>query len=136
MPDHRIRLRGPWEVVHLEPNPEGVSRITLPTNSLPSTDQPLRILRRFGRPPRLSESDLTPCRIEIEDAPGLIQITFNDESLPLPESNTGSTPGTFHFSVNQKLQARNMLVLTISAAPSRPVWSHPWGSISLVFEGG
>ena len=129
MPDHTIRLRGPWLLIDPEA-PEGPPRrLALPATAAPEMPGPLLRLRRsFARPPRLAGP--IACRLIVEDLPGLRAVVLNGRDLPLsPDVAEPTEP----WDIGHWLRPRNLLELLVAppiASESRGLW----GSIALVFE--
>lgn len=129
MPGHLIRLRGGWEW-QLPPGGLGmVRRVTLPTRWTTGLSGPIRLVRRFGRPP--SDPRIEFIELEIRDVPGLKSARLN--GIELAEN----APGSWAQSVliEQDLTERNELVLEVDLdliEESR--MTEPWGSVALMIR--
>ena len=133
MPEHLIRLRGPWELLdEAAVGPEAIRRIDLPIEILPGSDRPLRLRRRFGRPVRFRPG--LACWLRFEDVPGLVQVTLNGEPLAtVPGDDVPSIDGS-DVPIGSRLLPRNVLELTVAPGPPRQTEAgRPWGAIALVF---
>jgi hypothetical protein len=136
MPEHLIRLRGPWDLLDRPGPPDDrASRISLPTNSFPESDRPLILRRRFGRP-ALLDGQLA-CRLRAEHVPGLIRMTLNGEVLFEPAGEPRDLAGSLELDleVGPLLKIRNVLELTVDPRPDGAGPAEPaWGSFALVFD--
>lgn len=134
MPEHLIRLRGPWDLLE-DPSPADrrASRISLPTHFFPDADRPLILRRRFGRP-ALIDGQL-PCRLRAEQIPGLIRMNLNGETLSEPADSPEAKGELLEVEVGPLLTIRNVLELTVDPRRAAAGLSEqPWGSIALVFD--
>jgi hypothetical protein len=126
MPEHRIRFRGGWEFRALESDSDDDLRVTLPVVWPPEIKGPIRLTRRFGRPP--IDSAVESARLELRGVPGLRSLHLNGVDLgPLPA-------GVVDWSVPlESLEARNTLTLVV-VADDIPPDEIPggWGSIALL----
>lgn len=133
MPEHLIRLRGPWQLWDSVDRPEGPSRIVLPIDSLPSSSGPIRLQRHFGRPARSAES--VSCRLRCRDVPGLRSIRLNDELLAEPSPADLGPTASIEVPIPGSLLQRNILELVVDPGQARSFPStSPWGSVCLVFN--
>ncbi|RUL88424.1 hypothetical protein [Tautonia sociabilis] len=132
MPDHLIRLRGPWELLP-GPGPDAdappsPSRLDLPADSPPLALRPCRLRRRFGRPLRLPPG--SSCRLRVEHLPGLVRVALNGRILV-----DGPPDSTLELPLPDDLLPRNLLELTLAPSAAIPSASSlPWGVVTLVFE--
>ncbi len=133
MPEHLIRLRGPWELRTSTDSSAPSARVVLPTESLPVTEQPIVLLRHFGRPARVSESP--SCRLRCESVPGVFRIRLNGELLTERSSSDPYSTDPIEVPIPGPLRLRNQLELSVlPPADHFPSSAQPWGSILLVFE--
>lgn len=133
MPEHLIRLRGPWELIDPQAPESQPSRLALPAERLPSTGGPLLLRRRFGRPARIDGRP--PCSLRAEAVPGLLRIRLNGVDLPRPDAGQGGAAGAFEAAIGPLLRVRNLLELEVDPGPaSRTGAGLPWGSIALAFD--
>lgn len=132
MPEHLIRLRGPWEFrFPTDPGIEPI-RLSLPADALPIAPNPMTILRQFGRPARGSAS--MTCSLRCESVPGLLTVHLNGEPLieRSPENALSTDP--IEVPIATPLRPRNRLELTVlGKAASFTSPERPWGSVALVF---
>ena len=122
MTEHHIRFRGAWELLELGPGRSAPRPVTLPIAWPPEFAGPIRLTRRFGRPP--IDPALESIRLELKAVPGLRSVTLNgaelgpiggvDRDIPLPSA----------------LPARNTLTLEVVPGPPGP--DGGWGAIALV----
>jgi hypothetical protein len=134
MPEHPIRLRGPWDLLE-DPGPADrrASNITLPTRFFPEVDSPLILRRRFGRPARLDGQ--IACRLRAEHIPGLICMSLNGETLSELADDSEGKGELLEVEVGPLLRIRNVLELMVDPRQAASGLSdQPWGSISLVFD--
>lgn len=122
MSDHRIRLRGGWEM--LEPDePKSPPRlVTLPIALEPRSTGRLVFVRRFGRPAH--DPAQQQVALVLERVPGLARIRLNGRDRPL-------LPIDRFVLENLELAERNVLVLEVepetTGAPR-----DDWGHVALV----
>jgi len=125
VPEHRIRLRGAWELHDLDEGDGPATPLTLPV-AWGSQDFPrrLRLVRKFGRP-RASR-----VRLVLEDVQGLRSAALNGRPLALESSSSG------RFDVElPPLDERNVLALeVVVGSPGGP--EAPWGRIALAIDEG
>lgn len=112
---HRIRLRGPWNLVSLvEP---GESRIVrLPENWCELGVGVFRFSRHFGGLPRLDAHER--CWILLSDATGVCSIALNEHAL-----NAAGENREMEFDVTQHLHDRNTLSIEAATDGAKPAWS-------------
>jgi hypothetical protein len=141
MTEHRIRLRGGWDVRALDGIPGELSRLTLPIRWDFERPRRLRLTRRFQRPPlpvltlRGSHPAGQPeLVLVLEDVPGIVSLELNGES-PV---HVGRERTCYEIPLGQ-LPQRNRLDLEIETpcAQDRTGGDVPeWGSIALVIRDG
>jgi hypothetical protein len=135
MPEHRIRFRGGWESRTVEGDPGEVRRLTLPFASHTEIGGPIRLDRRFGRPP--IDKAVESVSLELRAVPGLRSVHLNGFDLgPLPADVIDWTVPRLAM-----LEARNTLSLeVVPGLASAEETQGGWGWIALVVssegEGG
>lgn len=119
---HRIRLRGPWEVLSSSDHPEeAIVRVRLPCRWKSAFGEAscIRIVRRFGHPAELSPDEHVWLVIETE-IPG--NLSVNGEQIQ------ACPPGNRRFDVTGRLNERNRIEVALvrpadQTDPSLPeVW--------------
>jgi hypothetical protein len=137
MTEHRIRLRGGWEVRALDERPGEVKRLTLPIRWDFERPRRLRLTRRFQRPPLQALSPLgsrpaghPELVLVLEDVPGIVSLELNGESTVYvsPEQTCYQVP-------LGRLPQRNQLELEIETPCANDRTGgdvREWGSIALV----
>ncbi len=132
MPEHLIRLRGPWEFrFPTDPGIEPI-RLPLPSDTLPVARDSMTILRQFGRPARGSAS--MACRLRCESMPGLLTVHLNGEPLIERSAENALSTDPIEVPIPSPLRLRNRLELTVLGnAASFASPERPWGSVALVF---
>lgn len=123
MPEHKIRLRGPWEAVDLDAPSGEPFRLSLPIDRLDG-DAPrrLRLVRRFGCP-RSAES----LRLTLENVEGLESVSVNDEPLTWRADDSGALVVDL-----PPLGERNTLRLEAVIEPGIPEGAPAWGKVAIV----
>ncbi|MEW4567861.1 hypothetical protein AB1L88_08335 [Tautonia sp. JC769] len=135
MPDHLIRLRGPWELRFSADSPSDArhaTRIGLPADAIPEDPLPITLSRRFGRPIRVSRTQ--PCRLRCASVPGLLAIRLNGDPLfeRPPEAALATDP--IELAIPGALRDRNLIEFTVLGLAARLASPNtPWGSVVLVF---
>jgi hypothetical protein len=127
MSEHRIRLRGAWELLARGGGYASLSRLSLPARWPDELAGPIRLIRRFGMPP--IDPATEAISLELLGVPGLGRIDLNGVELPL------APPGSVDWVVRPvgPLLARNTLTLDVELDPSnRPEKAEGWGTIALV----
>jgi hypothetical protein len=123
VPEHRIRLRGGWELQDLDAG-GAASPLALPVTwgSQPFPRR-LRLVRRFGRPKS------GRVRLVLEDVEGLRSAELNGEPLAIDVSS----PGRIDVDL-PPLDERNTLALevVVGESPGRP--ATPWGIVALSID--
>lgn len=123
MPDHKIRLRGPWGAVDLDAPFSEPFRLSLPIDRLDG-DSPrrLRLTRKFGRP-RSAES----LKLTLENVEGLEALSVNDEPLTWRIDDSGTLVVDL-----PPLRERNTLRLEAMIGPPLPEEAPVWGEVAIV----
>jgi hypothetical protein len=121
--EHRIRLRGGWELIEVRGAARSVSRIELPLRSSREFSGRLSLRRRFGRPPM--EEGGADVRLRLDQVPGLLCARLN--GLELGPGSSGAPP---HELPLPDLLPRNELVLELVGT----TLAEGWGEVSLVFR--
>jgi hypothetical protein len=126
MPEHRIRFRGGWESSVADGDHGGASRLILPVVWPPGIVGPIRLTRRFGRPP--IDPTVESVWLELSGVPGLQSLRINGVELGMPRA------GVIDWTVRlESLEARNTLTLAVDLgqvlAEER---LGGWGSIALL----
>jgi hypothetical protein len=127
MPEHRIRLRGAWELLAQGGWDAPITRRSLPTTWPVDLAGPIRLIRRFGMPPIDPASEALS--LEFLAVPGLVRIDLNGVELPFPPA------GSVDWVVRSvgPLLARNTLTLDVELGRTdRPEKAEGWGTIALV----
>lgn len=126
MPGHRIRLRGAWELSDGRRG-DATRKLSLPTHRRGDLDGPIRLTRRFGKPP--IDPSLEVISLELLGVPGLARIEWNGLELPLPPGRRVD----WVVPLDGPWLARNTLTLDVELDPSDRVESaEGWGTIALV----
>ena len=127
MPEHRIRLRGAWDWHGIEGEAEFARRADLPADWPDDLAGPLRLLRRFSRPPL--DPGREAARLELANVPGLVAVRLNGVDLgPVPAGDRD-----WIIPLGDGLLPRNSLVLEVDLPPG-PEARRGWGSIALVIS--
>ena len=127
MNEHRIRLRGGWELRPVFPAESEPERLTLPVRWEPRDRRRMVLTRRFGRPPLEPGSRVF---LQMDQVEGLVSLSFNGDSIfpVLPE--------TTRYEIElPPLAARNILVLEIELndpAGETTGAGDEWGQIALL----
>jgi hypothetical protein len=123
--EHPIRLRGGWEWEGPGAPPGGGPRVALPMAWPPGIAGPIRLVRRFHRPPIDPAAEALVLRLE--EVPGLSAVWLNGLLLARPPAGTSA----LSLDLEPGLPDRNVLTLEIDpiAATGR---ASPWGAIALV----
>jgi hypothetical protein len=127
MPEHRIRLRGAWELLARAGGYVPIGRLSLPARWPGDLAGPIRLIRRFGMPP--IDPTTEALSLELLSVPGLGRIDLNGVEMPLPP------PGSVDWVVRPvgPLLARNILTLDVEIDRSdRQEKAGGWGTIALV----
>ena len=125
MPDHRIRIRGPWDRSTIGGDGAGPpGRVSLPCPGPGELSGRFRLIRRFGRPPH--DPARESLRLDLADVPGLLRVTLNGVDRPLAPA--GGPP--WSIPIDEPLPDRNVLALDVDFAGVEG-FAAPWGSISL-----
>lgn len=122
MPEHRIRLRGGWELEDPDAGAKASVMMALPVvwDASPSPRR-LRLVRRFGRPRS------NRVRLVLENVEGLRSASLN--GLPL----TFEGPSSGSISVDlPALDERNVLTFDVEIGGADGGPATPWGSIALL----
>jgi hypothetical protein len=125
MPEHRIRLRGPWISSAEAGTPTDPSRISLPIAAWPDSIAPkIRLSRHFGRP-RIDPTSQS-LRIELRQTAGVTAAWLNGQRITIEDD------GGFHAlrGIGPLLE-RNELALEVDTAVAREATT-PWGEVALV----
>lgn len=129
MPEHLIRLRGPWEVYFLANSPRPPTRLSLPVPVLPASEDSRLLLRHFGRPVQWNQD--IPTVLRLDQVPGVVVVSLNGETVA---EHPATESGPLEFPVARLLRPRNVLELTVAPGPDRTgERGLPWGSVSLIF---
>lgn len=131
MPEHRIRLRGGWEV--LDSGGGGLpSRLTFPLKAFPDGVGRVRLARSFQTPPLDPRSETLWLRLDA--VPGLVSVLFNDRELARGPFGTA----VLLLPLGDALPARNRITLDVAPCPGSgcPSEEFPWGEIALVIARG
>ena len=129
MPDHRIRLRGAWELSDGWGGGDATRRLSLPTDRRGDLAGPVRLSRRLGTPP--IDPSIEAISLELLGVPGLVRIEWNGLELPLPPA--GSLDWVVPLA--GPWLGRNTLTLDVDLDPSdRPEAAGGWGTIALVIS--
>jgi len=119
---HRIRLRGPWDVV--PPNGLPPRHITMPGRlidaRLAGFAGQVRLIRRFGFPGRLDDFERVWLRCDGFD--GTATITVNDVSLGT------NVRDRFAYDITSLLHPRNQLEVLLDAADDQ---AGLWGEVAM-----
>lgn len=123
MPEHKIRLRGPWEALDLNDPSSEPFRVSLPLERLDGdSSRRLRLVRKFGRPRSVETLKLT-----LENVEGLESLSVNDEPLTWRVNDSGG------LSVDlPPLRERNTLRLEAVIEPELSGRSSAWGNVAIV----
>jgi hypothetical protein len=126
MPEHQIRFRGGWEFRAIGNDRDDVLRLTLPVVWTHGNKGPVRLTRRFGRPP--IDTAVESARLELRAVPGLRSVHLNDVDLGRPPA------GVDDWSVPlDSLESRNTLTLVVVLDDIPPdAIPGGWGSIALL----
>ena len=121
MSTHQIRLRGGWEIIGDQT--DDVRPIGLPTIWAEAPRSPIRLIRRFGRPPSRAEAETLV--LAFADVPGLVRARLNGQEIePRVEGDRLICDGPF--------AARNVLEIEADLGRlSEFELRRPWGSIAL-----
>ena len=131
MPEHRIRFRGGWDLQAPEGGPGVARRLTLPTSWSPDLEGPVRLIRRFGRPP--FDPTIESASLELRAVPGLRSARLNGVDLGLPA--VGSVDRV--VPLVEPLLERNTLTLEVAVDEALWVGSPGgWGAIALLIAPG
>ncbi len=124
MPEHRIRLRGPWDCSAAGEAGPG-RRVDLPLADAGALPTRSRLARKFGRPPY--DPALDSLRLELADVPGLLGVRLNGVDC------RPADPGGPRWSIpiDDPLPSRNELTLDVDLSGLGDL-AAPWGSIALV----
>ncbi len=127
MPEHRIRLREGWESSALDGHPGDVGRLSLPVVWTRGTQGPIRLSRRFGRPP--IDPAIESIRLELRGIPGLRSVHLNGVALGPPPAGVLD----WTLPLTEPLGSRNTLTLEVVLEQASTVEiPEGWGSIALM----
>ena len=122
MPEHRIRLRGGWELREPDSASSGPTPLTLPIAWAPHpSPRRLRLVRKFGAP----AADRV--QLALEAVEGLRAMTLNGAPLAFEATATDRLVVDL-----PPLTERNVLTLDVERAGPSTEPSAPWGRIALV----
>src|SRR4051794_41740029 len=122
MPEHRIRLRGGWELLEAESSQTVPAVVTLPFRFVATGSRKVRLSRKFGRPrlDRRRES----LWLSLGSVPGLGLASLNGSTLAI------EGPAEQGLEIPVELSERNELVLEVELPADRGE-AAPWGEIAL-----
>ncbi len=125
MPEHRIRLRGPWDRILAADVAGRLARVDLPLGGVDARLGPFRLIRKFGRPP--FDPATETLRLDLAGVPGLVSATLNGSALPMADLDRGA----LSIPIPGSIPARNILALDVDPALAEG-FGGAWGSIALV----
>ena len=129
MGEHRIRLRGVWDM-HTgrgEGETEKLCRVDLPTVWPTDVATRFRLTRRFGRPP--FDPDRETARLDLVNVPGLVAVCINGREVARPRRDEGG----WSIALDWPLLPRNTLILDVDLeGMTRERLEPAWGSVAVV----
>ena len=128
MPEHRIRLRGAWELVLPGVSGDSSRRWSLPAGWPEGLQGPVRLIRRFG-PPTIDVVGET-ISLELREVPGLTRLDLNGKRLADPPDGVVD----WVVPLVAPLPARNLLMLEVDLDQVDP--TREWGAIALLIAPG
>ena len=125
MPEHRIRLRGGWELLEVESSQTVPAHVNLPLGVIPTGSRTVRLTRRFGRPrlDRRRES----LWLFLGSVAGLRSASLNGSMLAI------EGPAGEGLEIPVEISERNELVLEAELPAARGE-AFPWGDIALLIR--
>jgi hypothetical protein len=144
MTNHRIRLRGPWEVQWLDAlsaqhagsgQPQQSERVHLPAEweqLIAGRSGRVRLTRRFHKPSGLEPEE--EVALVFDDLPVLATISLNAEQVGQLAGRTAAE----RIVVTERLQSVNTLEieLEINSASEAASCVTPWGQVAIEIRGG
>jgi len=125
MPEHRIRLRGGWELLEAESSQTVPAVVNLPFRFIATGSRKLRLSRKFGRP-RL-DLRRESLWLSLGSVPGLGSASLNGNALAI------EGPAEQGLEIPVEISERNELVLEV-VFPADQGEAGPWGEIALVIR--
>jgi hypothetical protein len=123
VPDHRIRLRGGWELIDVDEPGSAPARVTLPlVSGLPRGGR-VRLIRKFGRPPVDDRAESV--WLSLDHVTGLRAASLNGRPLAI------ELPLEGRIEIPVDLPERNELVLEADLPGGSRAWP-PWGEVALL----
>ncbi|QEH36344.1 hypothetical protein OJF2_49050 [Aquisphaera giovannonii] len=131
MAEHRIRLRGGWDCIDPASGADVPVRLALPAPRDAFPARRVRLVRRFGRPPKETLEAGGPAFLRLDRVPGLVGLSFNGAALDVGEGRGGSAEVPL-----PRLEERNVLELTVELDAEEAEDAGSWGEVALVLPSG